>query len=261
MRALIVEDEQYASILLERLLEKNYPEIEIAGSIQGVEDCIDFLRNEDVDIIFLDIQLKDGNAFNIFERIDVNSYVIFTTAYDEYAVRAFEERALGYLLKPINEEKFRNMVDRVVALDKRLNFSEQINNLLKSNKNFPVHAKRVKQRFLLRYNDKYTIIDTKDIAYIMAENKCSRIVTFNGDKYFCDDTLDKIIKDIDNEKFYRLNRSYIASLRSIESVERYFHGRLKIKLRPVVTNDEITVSREKVNEFLSWLESVGGGIF
>ena len=201
----------------------------------------------------MDIQLTDGSSFNIFSQVNVSSYVIFTTAYDNYAIDAFEHNAIGYLLKPIREEKFVNAVNNFLSLKEKTSFSANLASMLQQ-MNVQPKEKEIKRRFVLKFNDKIKIIDTNDTAYFVSENRVCYLVTFSGDKFLIDDSLDKVISEIDASKFYRINRSYIINSSSIQKIEKYFNSRLIITLKPKPNDDIVIISRENVADFLRWIE-------
>ena len=253
MKVLIVEDELYAQVLLKKLLEKNFPDAEVSACVSTVRQGVEFLNNNKVDLIFMDIQLSDGISFDIFEQIKVDSYIIFTTAYERYAIKAFEQNSIGYLLKPIEEDKFKAAMFKFYRHLERQNKLLDIDRIV-SGVQLPQAVEKKKQRFVIPYGEKYKIIETRDIAYFLSKDKYCYIITFKGEKYVCPDSLDKIINDIDADRFYRLNRSVIANSSSIRNIEKFFRGRLKISLTPDVAEDEVLVARERADEFLFWVQ-------
>lgn len=213
----------------------------------------EFLKKNEVDLIFMDIQLTDGNSFNIFSQVNPSAYIIFTTAYDKYALEAFEHNAIGYLLKPLNEDKFISAVNKIMQLKEKTSFNENLASLLQQ-MNIKPKEKEIKRKFILKFNDKIKIIDANEIVYLVSENRNCYLVTFSGDKYFMDDSLSKIITEVDNTQFYPINRSYIINVASLENIEKYFNSTLKITLNPKINDDIVTISRENTADFLHWIE-------
>lgn len=201
----------------------------------------------------MDIQLSDGLSFEIFKHVDVNCPVIFTTAYDEYALQAFKVNSIDYLLKPINKE------DLAKSLQKWEQLKQQFSGSIDSSvvENLLVHLskeqQRYKSRFLLKSGQAYTSISVDNVAYFFSDRKLTFLMTHGGKKFIIDEPLEKLEKQLDPYRFFRLNRSFLASLDSIASVHKFFNGKLKIDLRPYIDN-KVLVSREKVTAFKQWLD-------
>lgn len=252
MRTIIIEDEKPAARLLQRKLQKL--KIDVRVMLHSVQESIEwFSKNEHPDLIFLDIQLSDGLSFEIFEKIDIKSAVIFTTAYDEYALKAFKLNSVDYLLKPIDEE------DLEVAVSKfKTRFSNQMisHNLdleqIKKMFQNPFE-KNYKTRFTVKIGQHLKVITIDQIECFFSENKGTYIHTFDNRNYLIDATLEVLEQELDTKNFFRISRKFIVSLQSIKEIVLYSNSRLKVIL-PSYTEDEVIVSREKVTDFKNWIE-------
>ena len=254
MRILIVEDEYPTRRLLKDSIQKIRPDWEIIGEADSVEDTVNFLKvSPQPDLIFLDIQLSDGNSFEIFEKQEVNSKIIFTTAYDEYAIQAFKVNSIDYLLKPVDEEKLAEAIEKYERLfhngisfpDEAIDYPS-LSRLLQSGK------ASYRSRLLVNLADGFQKIDTKDIAWLVSSNKITTAVTFDGHHHVVDFTLDKLEKELDPDIFFRANRQYILHVDTIHKVETWFNGKLVVKTRPDV-KEKIVVSRERARSFKEWI--------
>lgn len=245
MKALIIEDEPRARAHMISLLADNFPEVEVVGAIGSVKDSIQWLgANPAPDVIFMDVELSDGNSFEIFANIDVPAPVIMTTAYDQYAIRAFQINAVDYLLKPIDVEDLKRAIGRVAAGE--TSRPESVRKMI---------DQAFKEKFLIKLNDRIVPVRASDIAYVYSESKNTYIVTSAGSSYVLDDSLDTIAASLDPASFFRISRSCIISEGVIDSVSRLMGGRLRITLRPEFPAlADFTVSRARVDDFLSWLE-------
>lgn len=255
MTTIIIEDEKPAARLLQRKLEKI--NIEVGVMLHSVEEAIDwFSKNEHPDLIFLDIQLSDGLSFEIFEKVDIKSAVIFTTAYDEYALKAFKLNSVDYLLKPIDED---DLEVAVLKFKERLDFSktagkesmqfdfEQIKKMLSN-----PFEKTFKKRFTVKIGQHLKVISTDEIECFFSENKGTYIHTFDNRNYLIDSTLELLEQELDAKDFYRISRKFIIPLKAIKKILMYSNSRLKIVL-PSYKEDEVVVSREKVSDFKNWI--------
>jgi two-component system response regulator LytT len=255
MTTIIIEDEKPAARLLQRKLGKI--NIEVGVMLHSVEEALDwFSKNEHPDLIFLDIQLSDGLSFEIFEKVDIKSAVIFTTAYDEYALRAFKLNSVDYLLKPIDED---DLEGAVLKFKERLHFSktsekesmqfdfEQIKKMLSN-----PFEKTFKKRFTVKIGQNLKVISTDEIECFFSENKGTYIHTFDNRNYLVDTTLELLEQELDIAAFYRISRKFIIPLKAIKEIVVYSNSRLKIIL-PTYKEDEVVVSREKVSDFKNWI--------
>jgi len=247
MKVLIIEDELRARKHMAKLLTTHFPQMEIAGETASVKDSVQWLSTHPApDVIFMDVELSDGSSFDIFTRLDVPSPVIMTTAYDQYAVQAFEVNAVDYLLKPIGLEDLRRAISRVASGEAAKPVSEVVRSILDQAR---------KEKFLIRLNDRIVPVRTAEIAYFYSEDKNSYLVTQAGSSYVLDESLDAIAGSLDPSAFFRISRSCIISEGVIDSVSRLVGGRLRISLRrDIPTLTDFTVSRARVDDFLTWLE-------
>ena len=255
MTTIIIEDEKPAARLLQRKLEKINIQVEVM--LHSVEEALSwFSENEHPDLIFLDIQLSDGLSFEIFEKMEIKSAVIFTTAYDEYALRAFKLNSIDYLLKPIDEDDLEVAVlkfkDRFKISKTNGNESmqldfEQIRKMLSN-----PFEKTFKKRFTVKIGQHLKVISTDEIECFFSENKGTYIHTFDNRNYLMDCTLEVLEQELDTAHFYRISRKFIISLKAIKEIVVYSNSRLKIIL-PTYREDEVIVSREKVSDFKNWI--------
>lgn len=251
MKVLIVEDEIPAQMQLERLLKAHFPDTEISAVLTSVEKATDWLAVNAPDLIFMDVELSDGQCFDIFKRVDVKAPVIITTAYDQFAIKAFKVNSVDYLLKPIESTEFVKAVEKSSRVSKSsLTDLKALETLLM--KSAP---KEYKKRFITKHNDQIIVLQVEEIAYFYAEDKATFIVSRSGKRYFSEYSLDNLEDQLDPKGFFRISRGCIANIHAVKSVTKHFNSRLKIKLEPVFVED-ILVSRIRVPEFLNWLEGI-----
>lgn len=251
MKVLIVEDEIPAQMQLERLLKTHFPDTEILAVLASVEKATDWLAVNTPDLIFMDVELSDGQCFEIFKRVDVKAPVIITTAYDQFAIKAFKVNSVDYLLKPIESAEFVRAVEKSSRVSKSsLTDLKALETLLM--KSAP---KEFKKRFITKQNDQIIVLQVEEIAYFYAEDKATFIVSRAGKRYFSEYSLDNLEDQLDPKGFFRIARGCIANIHAVKSVTKHFNSRLKIKLEPVFVED-ILVSRIRVPEFLNWLEGI-----
>jgi len=250
MNVIIIEDEKPAARLLQRKLQKLG--IETGTMLHSVEESIAwFQNNPHPELIFLDIQLSDGLSFEIFENINIGSAVIFTTAYDEYALRAFKLNSIDYLLKPIDEDDLETAVNKYKerqpkAQNLALDF-DQIKRMLSN----PAE-KTYKQRFTIKMGQHLKMINIEDAECFYSENKGTYIRTTDCRDYLLENTLEQLENELDPAKFFRVSRKFIVSINAIKDIVVYTNSRLKIIL-PTYKEDEVIVSRERVNDFRIWI--------
>ena len=253
MNVLIIEDEIMAQKSLTRSLTLNFPDVNIVAYLDSVMGAVGWLRENgnSIDIIFMDVELSDGVCFEIFKQIEIKAKVIMTTAYDSYALKAFEAGSVDYLLKPIEAEPLKRAVARcrmggggvdVEVLLRMLEGGQQ--------RKF---TKGYKERYIVRFNDRIVPLNVTDIAFIYSEDKNNYLVTFDGQKYIIDSSLDVMNEELNPENFFRISRSSIVSMKSIKSITKQPGGRLRIDTEPAPPY-EMTVSRSRVDDFLNWLE-------
>lgn len=249
MKAVIIEDEFVAVQSLERLIKITDESIDIIAVLQSVEESIEwFSMNPHPDIVFMDIHLADGDSFSIFEKTDIHSPIIFTTAYDEYALKAFEVNSMDYLLKPINKKKLEKALDKWKRFSFKDNNSDMVVQIVESIRKTKDTYKR---HFLIPYKDKLIPLPVDDIAFIYSEYKTAKIVCFNQQKYSMDVSLDEFYRQLNPASFFRANRQFIVSHRAIEDMSVWFGGKLSINLS-VEMPDKIIVSRARSTEFKNW---------
>lgn len=250
MKILILEDEPLAAKRLESLMKSVEPNAEILAKLESVRSAVKwFNEHPQPDLILMDIQLADGLSFELFQQVDITAPIIFTTAYDEYAIRAFKVNSVDYLLKPIEQDELEAAVDKF-KMQLQPNVQDQIGKVLET---LLGQKTEWKTRFLLKAGARFDVVEVADVAYLYAEDKVVFLVTKDQKKYFVDDTLDELEQKLNPKSFFRLNRKYFSQLSAIERIEPHFNGRLKIKLRHR-DDDDIYVSREKAEAFKKWLD-------
>ena len=248
MKIILIEDEKPAARLLKRRVEKlGY---EITEMLHSVEESVAWLKtNSQPDLIFLDIQLSDGLSFEIFNQVDVSSAIIFTTAYDEYVLKAFKLNSVDYLLKPVDEEELKFSLEK---FEKQHQLKSSFD-LSEIKKLFTNQSESYKERFSVKIGTSIKIIESDNIECFFSENKASYIHTKENKNYLIDFSLDKVEEQMNPKKFFRINRSQIIQIDSIKEITIYSNSRLKIVLNTYNEQDMI-VSREKVTDFKNWLE-------
>lgn len=249
MKALIVEDELMAQKSLTRALSQNFPDIEVVGYTTSVKGTVAWLKDPEniADIIFMDVELSDGICFEIFRQVEVKAKIIMTTAYDSYAIKAFEAGSVDYLLKPIDSSELKRAVARCRMSGGTIDVEALALAMGAPGK------KNYKERYLVRLNDRIVPLQTTNIAYIYSEDKNNYLVTFDGQKYIVDSSLDVISEELDPEYFFRISRGCIVSMKAIGTIVKQMGGRLRIMATPE-PSFEMTVSRSRVDDFMTWLE-------
>jgi len=249
MRALIVEDEAMARRNLIRMLSENFPDIEVVGYTSSILETVAWLQANTCDVIFMDVELSDGNCFEIFRQVNIQSKVVMTTAYDSYAIKAFEVNSIDYLLKPIELTALQRAVERCRNASQKTDVAKVLEALSKPKE----ETAHYKERFLVRFNDRIVPVDTKSVAYFFSKNKYTCLMTFEGQEYVLNPSLDDIENELDPKEFFRVSRSFIIAKRSVQSITKILGGRLKITATPP-SEEGIEVSRARVDDFLEWLE-------
>jgi len=250
MRIIIIEDEKPAARLLQRKVEKLGLQVETM--LHSVEEALHwFNSNQHPDLIFLDIQLSDGLSFEIFEKIEIKSAVIFTTAFDEYALRAFKLNSVDYLLKPIDED------DLEIAIKKFKSRNQALPNLsldFDAIKRMLVNPteKKYKERFTIKIGEHLKMISIDEVECFFSENKGTYLHTIDNRDYLLDVTLEQLETELNPKDFFRVSRKFIIPLKTIKDIVVYSNSRLKVIL-PTYKADEVIVSRERVNDFKEWL--------
>jgi two-component system LytT family response regulator len=250
MKAVIVEDEIIAAQNLQRLIAQINSSIEIVVVLKSIKKSVEwFSANPAPDLVFMDIHLSDGSSFSIFEKVKIHAPIIFTTAYDEYALKAFEVNSIDYLLKPIDTKSLERAIEKFSHYNKPKTGNEDlIANMLSM---FQKEKMVYKLNFLIPHKDKFIPLSVNDIAYIYWENKNAKIVTFDNRTYYEKDSLDKIQQQIDPHKFFRANRQFIISRKAVKDIVVWFDSKLSVNLT-VDIPEKIIVSRIKASEFKEW---------
>jgi len=251
MNVVIIEDERLAADRLEELLKEIDSSIAVSARLVSVEQSVAWLRAHTPDLIFLDIYLSDGLSFSIFDAIDVASPIVFTTAYDQYAIRAFKVNSIDYLLKPIRAEELRSALRkfRTVTASNRLDMEEVIRTIRDKDDGY-------KKRFLVQFAGRIRKVQAEEIAYFFAMEKSVFLTTFENKVYPVDFTLDALEPIMDPSSFFRINRKMIVSFDAIRSMVPYSRSRIKIELHPSEpAGVEALVSVERSGAFKRWLDT------
>lgn len=257
MKAIIIEDEKPSARRLNRMLDKL--NVGVISVLHSVEDAITWFKEHDhPDVIFLDIQLSDGLSFEIFEAVRIDSAIIFTTAYDEYALQAFKLNSVDYLLKPIDEEELRAAVTKYKQLIVEYAGKKHISNIqlhLEDIKKLLVNPleRSYKKRFTTKVGQHIKMIPIEEIACFYSENKATYMYTNEGRSYPLEFTLEMLEDELPPQNFFRVNRKFYINLDEIKDIIAYSNSRLKVKLRNFDEQD-IIVARERVRSFKEWLE-------
>ena len=256
MRILIVEDEELAVKKLQKTLFAVDESASVVGVTDSIRGTVEWLQNNPApDLILMDIELADGQSFEIFNLITVKTPVIFTTSYDEYALKAFKVNSIDYLLKPIQKEeleaalgKFRQMTSTATPENKG---DVSINNLIKELQQ-KLQPKEYRKRFLVKQAQRLVSIDVNEIAYFYSDGRLNFFKTCDNKKYVVDYTMDELEDMLDPDKYFRTSRSFYVSVNCIDQIHDYFGNRLLLNLNPAV-DKEVLVSREKVMDFKKWM--------
>ncbi len=252
INVLIVEDEMPSARRLKGMLETVAPDFNVVEITDSVESTVTFLNSSAVDLIFLDIHLADGNSFQLFDQLTINTPIIFTTAYNQYAIQAFEHNSIGYLLKPFGADKLEKAIDK-------------FRNIYQNKSNQPIDYQLIgkliaqqqiqpeyRERFLVHYRDKLKSIPINEVAYIYAENRGVFICTHEGRIYDINHTLEQLNDELNPRQFFRANRKFIVSVLAIVEAHLYSKSKLKLELQPAA-NSEVIISSEKASKFKQWL--------
>ena len=250
MKVVIIEDEKPAARRLNRML--NEIGIEPIAMLHSVEEAINwFYTNEHPDLLFLDIQLSDGLSFEIFEEVENKSAIIFTTAYDEYALKAFKLNSVDYLLKPIDSDELENAVNQYKNIEAKTN--NQNFNLEQLKKLITPSQKNYKKRFTFKIGQHLKMISIEAIECFYSEDKVTHIHTIDNRSFLIDDTLEQLEIKLQPETFFRVSRKYFININAIKDIISYSNSRLKIILQSY-NESEIIVSRERVKDFKNWID-------
>ena len=253
MKAVIIEDELVATQNLQRLISQVTDDIQVIAVLQSVEESIEwFSLNKSPDVLFLDIHLADGSAFSIFEKVQIQCPIIFTTAYDEYALKAFEVNSIDYLLKPINQKNLERSLLKLRSLHTtKIDNADMISNVLAA---FKDTKKIYKSNFLIPHKDKFIPLAIHKIACFYTENKMVKIITEDNQSFNIDSSLEDLYLQLDPSQFFRANRQYIVSHKAIKDISVWFGSKVSINLYATVP-EKIIVSKARVSEFKTWYTS------
>jgi two-component system, LytTR family, response regulator LytT len=254
MNVLIIEDEILASERLQLLIKNYDASIDIVGSIESVEEAVEWFKTKKApDLLFVDIQLADGHSFEIFKKVNIQSPIIFTTAYDQYALDAFQLLSIDYVLKPVTAEALANAFAKYKSLTKIPVAENNYADVLQYVKdNF---TSKYKTRFLGKVGQRTYFIQVQDVAFFTADNKVVHLVARDGKKYLKSATIEKLELMLDPKIFFRVNRKIIIHIDAIEQVKPYDNNRLLVIVKGISNTEEIIISREKVADFKVWANS------
>lgn len=252
LSVVIIEDEIPAARLLSSMVKRLRPDWTLSVLPGNIEEAVDwFAKNPHPDIIFLDIQLSDGNSFDFLSQAKPSSTIIFTTAYDEYAIRAFSVNSIDYILKPVDEKRLLEAIIKYEFLSTSQNrvTDDYLNTVLES---LQPKEKRFRTRFLISGIDSFITLQVNDIAYFYSENKITFAVTHTGTEHIVDLPLDKLTEQLNPDEFFRANRQILLCINAIKRIEPYFNGKILVEVKPSY-KDKITISKEKISLFKLWL--------
>ena len=254
MKILIVEDEDLAVKKLQKTLKSVEPDAELVGVTDSIKSTVEWLNeNEQPDLILMDIELADGQSFEIFNLTEVKSPVVFTTSYDEFALKAFKVNSIDYLLKPVQKEDLEKSIHKFRSLMSKQEHSDGIRmeDIIKQLQQ-KLQPKEYRKRFLVKNGQKLVSIEVNDIRYFFSDGRLNFFKTTDNKKFVVDYTMDELEEMLDPEKYFRISRSFYVSINSIEKIDDYFGNRLILQLKPAV-DKEALVSREKVSDFKKWM--------
>ena len=256
MKIFIVEDEELAVKKLQKTLQAIDAKLEVTGTADSIAAAVEWLQTNDrPDLILMDIELADGQSFEIFNLIEVKSPVIFTTSYDEYALKAFKVNSVDYLLKPIQKDELEAAISKFQQMKENFQGGKsadaQISSLVKELQQ-TLHQKEFRKRFLVKHSQKLISIEVDRIAYFFSDDRLNFFKSYDDKKYVIDYTMDEIEQMLDPEQFFRINRAFIVSIKSLDQIQEYFGNRLKLNLKPLI-DKEALVSREKVASFKDFM--------
>ncbi len=250
MNYIIIEDEQHNAELLKGMVEKYDSSADLLTVLPSIQESVEWLNTHThPDVIFMDIRLADGLSFDIYKQVNIQSPVIFTTAYDEYALQAFKVYGVAYLLKPIVQEELEEALEKVIEF-RPLISTEDVSGILNM---LQTQQKKYKTRFLLHYRETYKMIPVEDIDYVYLEHKIVHFKLLDGSMIIVPYNLEELEEQLDPHYFFRVNRQYILHIHSIESIHKHFNEKAKIVLKRD-RNAEVIVSRIKMPQFKLWLD-------
>lgn len=251
MKILIVEDEELAAKKLQKTLLSIDPDAEVAGITESIKSTVEWLEdNPAPDLVLMDIELADGQSFEIFNMTQVKSPVIFTTSYDEFALKAFKVNSVDYLLKPIQKDELQAALDKFRKM-KEDKAGVNLDSLVKELQ-LKLQPKEYRKRFLVKHAQKLVSIEVEEISYFYSDGRLNFFKTNDNKKFVVDYTMDELEDMLDPDKYFRISRSFYVSIASIDKIDDYFGNRLILGLKPAVEKEAL-VSREKVTEFKKWM--------
>lgn len=251
MKVLIIEDELPAAKQLQRLIQQHRPQTEVLAVLDSVETAIEWLNSHaNPQLIFMDIQLADGLSFEIFKHVRINVPVIFTTAFDQYTLKAFKVNSIDYLLKPIDPEELQAAIGKFEAhyLQPQTHHPQMLEEMMRS-----IYQPAYKLRFLIKIGQQLSFIPTQQVSYFYSQDGLVYLRTQQDKKHLIDQTLDQLQQEVDPQSFFRINRKAIIRIEAITKIHPYFNSRLKLLVHPQAEFDLI-VSRDRVNNFKQWLD-------
>lgn len=252
MKVLIIEDEELAVKKLQKTLTAVDPGAVVVGTADSIQTSVEWLENNPApDLILMDIELADGQSFEIFNLTEVKSPVIFTTSYDEYALKAFKVNSIDYLLKPIQKEELATALNKYKKMNPGESPELSLDTLVKQLQQ-KLQPKEYRKRFLVKHAQRLVSVETDDIAFFYSDGRLNFFKTFDNKKYVVDYTMDELEDMLDPKQYFRISRSFYVSVRSIDKIDDYFGNRLILGLKPEV-DKEALVSREKVTDFKKWM--------
>jgi len=250
MKVIIVEDEKLAAERLQTLLSEYDASIEVIACLESIEETVQYLKKSaHPDVLLLDIHLSDGHSFEIFKQVSYNKPVIFTTAYDQYALEAFKMFSIDYILKPVTGEALATAINKLKSVSVTfsvIDFTTMLPEL---------RGQRYKKRFLGKVGQRLFFINTMDICFFQADNKIVYLVDKEGNRYVVEHTMDSLEEQLDPQQFFRLNRSFIVSIDAIQQVKPYYNSRLKLTVKCVTNQEDMLVSRDRVADFKQWADA------
>lgn len=258
MKVLIIEDEELAVKKLQKTLASVDSTAEVVGVADSIRSSVSWLQtNPSPDLILMDIELADGQSFEIFDKVDVKSTVIFTTSYDEYALKAFKVNSIDYLLKPIQKEDLHAALEKLKGLKSLYGNNNapapslNVDNLVKELQQ-KLQPKEYRKRFLVKHAQKLVSVDVEEIAYFYSDGRLNFFKTTDNRKFVVEYTMDDLEDMLDPNQFFRISRAFYVAVNSIDQIHDYFGNRLLLNLKPAVDKEAI-VSREKVTDFKKWM--------
>lgn len=250
MISIIIEDEKTSANHLHKLITDNFKEFEVVAKLHSVEESIEWLEKNDApELIFIDIELSDGTCFEVLDKTGNQSKLIFTTAYDQHAIKAFQYNSIAYLLKPISLKKLSEAIEKLNTI-----YKESVNDLNLIGELKKHFIKDFKKRFMIKQGEKIFHIKTEEIAYFVSEDGFTRSYLFNGKKHFVNHTIEELTQLLNPIDFFQINRKTIVNLESIHEVKAYFNRRLIVDLQPGYIED-VLISKERVKAFKLWLDN------